>query len=205
MAGMTEEPGTDAEAMSGDNQNCSPDGSDITGRYLKASRQCWMGAWVHLLGYCKKGWHKKAGGSNASWMTVVWFLCFCDYFCYLPENIVYRSYFLFAMTCIFSFFSFMHKVHLLDSPQYGNSWCKKMWSDYCGVIILSQGRLLMSLVGVTFLISGTHSWPGVRPSRKMSPEIVGDWCCRGNKTCRVRECWLGWLGQLFPWKLRIGW
>lgn len=40
MAGMTEEPGTEAGAMSGDNKNCFPGGSDITRRYLNASSEC---------------------------------------------------------------------------------------------------------------------------------------------------------------------
>lgn len=48
-----------------------------------------------------------------------------NFFWYLLENIVYRSYFLLAMICICYFLSFTQKIQLFVPPQDRDSGCEK--------------------------------------------------------------------------------
>lgn len=156
---------------------------------------------IHLIIIKRGDTRKLEDQTTVQWL---WFGFFdsVNFFWYLLENIVYERYFYLAMICICYFFSFIYKVHLLDSPQDSNFWCKKKKKkkeqyDYCEVIILRQGRRLISLLGATFSY-GTNCWPSVHISYKMSPERVNDWCPRGKKHAESENVGAGWLGQPPP-------
>lgn len=149
---------------------------------------------IHLVIKKRGDTRKLEDQTTVQWL---WFGFFdlVNFFWYLLKSIVYGRYFHLTIICIFYFFSFMYKDILLDSPQDRNFWYKKKQYDYCGVIILRQGRRLISLLGVTFLSYGTNSWPGVHISYKMSPGRVDDWCPRGKKHAESENVGAGWLGQ----------